>query len=131
MCSFKNNKRVYFNTSNPDDFPALGDTKNNHEVSSLKFSDIIMDENHSSSQENVPSEYVNLSKNKQNTIRRSHIEKINVDTRYRSIELLERNIDLSFEFEKNRYFHPYQQKYQDTFNNSDSESDLEEMDALT
>jgi|AntAceMinimDraft_5_1070358.scaffolds.fasta_scaffold274228_1 hypothetical protein len=43
------------------------------------------------------------------------------------VELLEHNIDLSFEFEKNRYYHPYQQKYESTFNHSsDSEPEEEE-----
>lgn len=45
------------------------------------------------------------------------------------VELLEYNIDLSFEFEKNRYYHPYQEKYESTFNlSSDSEPEEEEED---
>lgn len=39
------------------------------------------------------------------------------------IALLEHNIDLSFEFEKNRYYHPFQQSYD---NYTDSEPEDEE-----
>lgn len=41
-----------------------------------------------------------------------------------SIALLEHNIDLSFEFEKNRYYHPFQQPYD---NYTESETEEEEM----
>lgn len=42
---------------------------------------------------------------------------------HHSITLLEHNIDLSFEFEKNRYYHPFQRPYD---NYTDSEPEDEE-----
>lgn len=107
-------------------FPALENNNSNIEFP-MTFSHIIEDES-STHQKYLPSGRVKLSKNKQGTINRTPLITSSVDTAVCNIAVLEHNIDLSFEFEKNRYFHPYQQKYQDTFNNSDSESDLEELD---
>lgn len=75
-----------------------------------------------------PSGWVKLSKKGKGANDRSYLETSTRDCVCDPIELLQHNIDLSFEFEKNRYFHPYQQKYQDTFNNTDSESDSEETE---
>lgn len=85
-------------------------------------------DNPSREYEKIPSGWVKLSKKRKGANDRSYLETSTRDCQCDPIELLQHNIDLSFEFEKNRYFHPYQQKYQDTFNNTDSESDSEETE---
>lgn len=45
------------------------------------------------------------------------------------IALLEHNIELSFEFEKNRYYHPFQRPY-DNYTDSEPEEEDEEEETL-
>ena len=46
---------------------------------------------------------------------------------HHSITLLEHNIDLSFEFEKNRYYHPFQRPY-DNYTDSEPEDEEETLE---
>jgi hypothetical protein len=96
----------------------------------FSYTDILSFHNEEQDDIVIPDGWVKLYKDSHGRTRQEHgrIDPVkNTCTPYNSITLLERNIEHSVECLKNRYYHPYQLSYEDSFHyTSDSESDNEE-----